>query len=49
MESNDKLKETDNKNCTYYYFDVTIKVEDLDLDTILIDEKSYEKLVYNIS
>ena len=32
------------------YFDDIIKIEDFDLDNILIDEKSYEIiLVYNIS
>ena len=50
MESNDKLKETDIKNCTCYYFDDIIKIEDFDLDNILVDKKSYENiLVYNIS
>ena len=29
MESNDKLKEFDIKNCTCYYFDDIIKSEDL--------------------
>ena len=49
METDDKLKETDIKNCTYHYFDEIIKIEDFDLDSILIDEKSYENiLVYNI-
>ena len=33
-----------------YYFDDIIKIEDFNLDDILIDEKSYENiLVYNIS
>ena len=41
MESNDKLKESDIKNHTRYYFDDIIKIEDFDLDNILIDEKSY--------
>ena len=50
MESNDRLKEIDIKNCTCYYFDDMIKIKDFDLDNILIDEKSYENiLVYNIS
>ena len=50
MKSNDKLKETDIKICTCYYFDDIIKIEDFDYDNILIDEKSYGKiLVYNIS
>ena len=50
MESNDKLKEIDIKNRTCYYFDDIIKIEDFDLDNILVDEKSYENiLVSNIS
>ena len=50
MESNDKSKEIDIKNCTCYYFDDISKVKDFDLDNILIDKKSYENiLVYNIS
>ena len=33
-----------------YYFDDIIKIEDFDLDNILIDQKSYENIsVYNIS
>ena len=38
MESNDKLKEIDIKNCTCYYFDKITKLEDFDSD-ILIEEK----------
>ena len=50
MDSSDELKETDIKNSKCYYFDNIIKIEDLDLDNILIDEKSYKNiLVYNIS
>ena len=50
MESNDKLKEIDIKSRTCCYFDDIIKIEDYDLDNILIDEKSYENiLVYSIS
>ena len=41
MESNDELKEIDIKNCTCYYFNHIIKIEDFDLNNILIDEKSY--------
>ena len=40
MDSNNELKEIDIKNRTCYYFDDIIKIEDLDLDKILIDEKS---------
>ena len=50
MESNHKLKETDIKNRTCYYFNDIIETEDFDTDSIWIDEKSYENiLVYNIS
>ena len=44
------MKEIQIKNRTCYYFNDIIKVEELDLDYILIDEKSYESiLVYNMS
>ena len=50
MESNDKfLKKIYIKNRTCYYFDDIIKIENVHLDNILIDEKLYENaLVYNI-
>ena len=49
MDSNDELKEMNIKNRTSYYFDDIIKIEDFNLDNILINEKSYENiLVYNI-
>ena len=35
---------------SYYYFDDIIKLEDFDIDNILIDEKSHENiLIYSIS
>ena len=46
MEGNDKLKEIDIKNCMCCYFDDLIKIEDFDVDNILIDEKLCE---YNFS
>ena len=50
IESNNKLKEIDIKNRSCYYFSNTIKTENVDLGNILIDEKSYEKiLVHDIS
>ena len=50
MDSNNELKEIDIKNCTCYYFDDIIKIEDFDISDILIDQKSYENiLVYNVS
>ena len=48
MESNDKLKEIDIKNRTCYYFDDIIKMEDFDLNNMLIDKKSLKILFYNI-
>ena len=49
-ESNDKLKEIDINNCTCYYFNDIIKIEDFDPDNILIDKKPQENnLFYNIS
>ena len=50
IESDNKLKEIDIKNRTCYYFSNTTKTEDIELGNILIDEKSYEKiLVHDIS
>ena len=49
MESNDKLKEINIKNRTYY-FDGIIKIKDFDFGNILLDEKSYRNiLIYDIS
>ena len=36
MDSRDKLKEIDIKNRTYYYFDDIIKIEDFNLDNVLV-------------
>ena len=44
MESNDKFKEIDIKNCICYYFDDINKIEDFDFDNILIYEKSHENV-----
>ena len=50
MVSNGQLKENDVKNRTCYYFDDIIRIEDFDLDNILLDKKPYENiLVYDIS
>ena len=50
MESKDKLIETDIKNFTFYYFDDIMRVVDVNLDYILLDEKSCENiLIYGIS
>ena len=50
MDSKDELKEIDIKNRMGYYFDDIIKIEDLNLDDVSIDEKWYKNiLIYNIS
>ena len=50
MESKDKLKEIDIKNCTCYYFDDIIKDVDINLSDTLLGEKLYENIsVYDIS
>ena len=36
--NNSKLKETDIKDCTCYYFDDIFNINDLDLHNILIDK-----------
>ena len=47
---NNELKKVRIKNHMCYYFDDVIKLEDFDLDNILIDEKSHGNiLIYNIS
>ena len=49
MENNE-FKKVCIKNGMCYYFNDIIKVEDLDLDNVLIDEKSHENiLIYDIS
>ena len=50
MDSNNEIKEIDIKNRTCYFFDDISKIENCNLNNILIDEKSYKNiLVYNIS
>ena len=47
---NNELKNVHIKNCTSYYFNDIIKLEDFNLDNILTDEKSHENiLIYDIS
>ena len=49
MENN-KLKKVCIKNRIYCYFDDIIKLEDFDIDNILIDGKSHKNtLIYDIS
>ena len=50
MESDDELKEINIKNRTFYYSDDIMKIEDFNFYKILMEEKSYENvLFYNIS
>ena len=42
MECNEEVKVIYIKNRIYYYFDDVIKIEDFNLDDILIDEKLYD-------
>ena len=49
MENNE-FKIVHIKNCSCYYFDDIIKLEDFDLDHISLDEKSHKNiLIYDIS
>ena len=43
--NNNELNEIDIKNRTCYYFDDIINTSYLNLDNILIDEKSYENIL----
>ena len=42
---NNELKKVSIRNCRCYYFGDIIKLEDFDLDNILIDEKSLENIL----
>ena len=45
-----KVKDIDIKNCTYYFFDDTINIENFDPNNIKIDEKPYKKIpIYYIA
>ena len=50
MNNNNEFKKLCIKNCTCYYFHDIIKLEDFNLNNILIDEKSQKNIwVYDIS
>ena len=42
MGKNNELKEADINNRLCYYFDEIININDLDLDNIFLDKKSYK-------
>ena len=44
MDSNDESKEINIKNSTSYYFDDLTRIEDFDLNNVLIDEKSWKNI-----
>ena len=49
MENN-KFEKVLIKNRMYFYYDDIIKVEDFNLSTFLLDEKSYENtLIFEVS
>ena len=47
MESNNKLKEINIKNCMCYYFNDKNKFEDFDIDNIIIDENHRERFWFS--
>ena len=49
MEVDNESKEIDINNCTCYYFDDIIKIEDFNFNNILINEKYENILGYDIS
>ena len=49
MDSKDALKEIDIKNRTCYYFDDIMRVGGINFSDILLEEKSYDILIYDIS
>ena len=50
MESNKQFKEINIKNCTDSQFEDIININDIDLNNILLDEKSYENsLIYDMA
>ena len=46
MESKEKLKEIDIKNCTCYYFEDIIKIENVNFGIVVIDENHMEKFCF---
>ena len=42
---NSELKKVCIKNCMFYYFNDIIKLEDFDIDNMLIDEKSHGNIL----
>ena len=47
IERKGKLKKTDIKNCTSYYFDDTMEVENINFDNILLDKNLYKNILVN--
>ena len=45
IENNNELKETNIKNRVCYCFDITININNLDLDNILLGEKTHENII----
>ena len=48
VKSKNEFKKVNVKNCAFYYFDDIMEIEDINVDNILLDEKSYKNiLLYN--
>ena len=45
MNNNYEFKKNDIRNCACYYLDDIMRVEGIDFDNILLDEKSYENIL----
>ena len=40
------IKQINNKNRTYYFFNDMVKIKDFDLSLLKIEKKSYKKLAF---
>ena len=46
MEGKNEFKKIDIKNCACYYFDDIMRVEAINVDNILLDERSFIQRIY---
>ena len=49
MTRNSEIKEIDIKNFTCYYFYDIISINDFILNNVLLDEKSYQNIIYDVA
>ena len=45
MENKNEFKKFNIKNCTCYYFNDIMEVENINIDRILLDKKSFKKII----